>query len=78
MKSADGFSYPVHSHTSYEILAVTKGKCGMIIGDTEYEFGKNDAASRCGFYDYSVFCKSFVKHFKISPSSVKNNRDIPS
>ena len=36
------------------------------------------AASRCGFSDYSVFYKSFVKHFKISPSSVKNNRDIPS
>ena len=43
-KSTDGFLYPVHSHTSYEILVVTKGKCGIIIGDTEYEFGKNDAA----------------------------------
>ncbi len=43
-KSADGFSYPVHSHSSYEILTVTKGSCGIVIGDTEYELGKNDAA----------------------------------
>ena len=43
-KSADGFSYPVHSHSSYEILIVTKGNCGIVIGDTEYDLGKNDAA----------------------------------
>ena len=43
-KSADGFSYPVHSHSSYEILIVTKGNCGIVIGGTEYDLGKNDAA----------------------------------
>ena len=43
-KNADGFSYPVHSHSSHEILIVTKGNCGIIVGDTEYELGKNDAA----------------------------------
>lgn len=43
-KSTDGFSYPVHNHSSHEILVVTKGNCGIVIGDTEYEFGKNDAA----------------------------------
>ena len=43
-KSADDFSYPVHSHSSDEILIVTKGKCGMVIGDTEYELDRNDAA----------------------------------
>ena len=43
-KTTDGFSYPVHSHSSHEILAVTKGKCGIVIGDTEYELGCNDVA----------------------------------
>lgn len=43
-KSADGFFYPVHSHNSHEILVVTKGKCGVVIGDTEYELGKTDVA----------------------------------
>ena len=43
-KIADNFSYPVHSHTSHEILVVTKGNCGIVIGDTEYELGGSDAA----------------------------------
>ena len=34
-------------------------------------YGIKTAASRCGFGDYSVFYKSFVKHFNISPSAVK-------
>ena len=42
--SADNFSYPVHCHTSHEILVVTKGNCGIVIGGTEYELGVNDAA----------------------------------
>ena len=42
--SADSFSYPVHSHTSHEILVVTKGRCGIVIGGTEYELGANDVA----------------------------------
>ena len=28
-------------------------------------------AAKCGFNDYSVFYKSFVKHFNVSPSEVK-------
>lgn len=43
-KIADNFSYPVHSHTSHEILVVTKGNCGIVIGDTEYALGGNDVA----------------------------------
>ena len=33
-----------------------------------------NAAGRSGFSDYSVFYKSFVKHFGAPPSSVKNKR----
>ncbi|MBO4421947.1 MAG: helix-turn-helix transcriptional regulator [Clostridia bacterium] len=43
-RSADSFSYPVHIHNSHEILMVTKGRCGIVIGDTEYELEANDAA----------------------------------
>ena len=43
-KIADSFSYPVHSHTSHEILVVTKGNCSIVIGNTEYALGLNDAA----------------------------------
>ena len=42
--SADSFSYPVHIHDSHEILMVTRGCCGIVIGDTEYELEENDAA----------------------------------
>ena len=53
-KNADGFSYPVHSHSSHEILIVTKGNCGIVIGDTEYELGKNDAALMFGNEEHGL------------------------
>ncbi|MBR6921498.1 MAG: helix-turn-helix transcriptional regulator [Clostridia bacterium] len=43
-RGADSFSYPVHIHDSHEILMVTRGCCGIVIGDTEYELEENDAA----------------------------------
>ena len=42
--SADNTAYPLHSHSSYEILIMCGGSCGIVIGDTEYELGENDAA----------------------------------
>ncbi len=43
-RSVNSFSYPIHIHNSHEILMVTKGCCGIVIGDTEYELEANDAA----------------------------------
>lgn len=42
--NADNAAYPIHSHSSHEILIVCSGVCGIIIGDTEYEISENDAA----------------------------------
>ena len=41
---ADNTAYPIHSHNSHEILILCGGVCGIVIGDTEYELGENDAA----------------------------------
>ncbi|MBQ7699368.1 MAG: helix-turn-helix transcriptional regulator [Clostridia bacterium] len=43
-RSINSFSYPIHVHNSHEILMVTKGRCSVVIGDTEYELEANDAA----------------------------------
>lgn len=43
-RSVNSISYPIHVHNSHEILMVTKGRCSIVIGDTEYELESNDAA----------------------------------
>lgn len=42
--STDNTFYPLHSHSSHEILIMCGGVCGIVIGDTEYELDENDAA----------------------------------
>ncbi len=41
-KSGNKQSYPVHRHTSYEILMLIRGDCGFVISDTEYELRPGD------------------------------------
>ena len=42
--SADGSAYPVHSHSSHEILMMCGEECGILIGNRRYTIRKNDVA----------------------------------
>ncbi len=43
-KGTDNSAYPVHSHSSYEILMMIKGEGSVMIGDTEYALDRRRAA----------------------------------
>ncbi len=41
-KSSNAQSYPVHRHSSHEILMLIRGNCGVLVSDTEYELRPGD------------------------------------
>ena len=46
-KGTDCSAYPIHSHSSYEILMMPRGECSVVIGDTEYTLDRRRAALIC-------------------------------
>ena len=69
--SADSFSYPVHIHDSHEILMVTRGCCGIVIGDTEYELEENEFGVSKLYFNVTPMFNYLSKIFPSNEKKVK-------